>query len=105
MSTRGSDWLRENWSGEGRFVREEDLKQIIELARADGIDLTHWWIRGQPAPEAILGTFQVKPEEASRVVGELLGARLRFRLDVFPYGIVDPEVVHIRFESGGLGGR
>lgn len=104
---RGSELLREKWLGDGRFVTEKDLDELLELERSDDeIKLLHWWIRGQPRPDVVRGVFQVHPKVAGRVVGRLFELDGRYRLDVFPYGIPNVDAVLVGFETTqGLRGR
>ena len=104
---RGSELLREKWQGEGRFVTEKDLDQLLEVEQSDdAIKLLHWWIYGQPHPEVVRGVFQVHPKVAGRVIDRLFELDGRYRLDVFPYGIPAVDGVLVGFETTqGLRGR
>ena len=95
---RGSDKLP------GTTLSEEHLAHVVEIAKDEGIELLwHWW-RGQPNPEILGGLLQIDPALASGVIARLIGNELlRFRLDVFPYGIPNVDRVLVGFEAGGGG--
>jgi hypothetical protein len=79
---------------------EGDLKQLIALSEAEGVKLVNWFLQGQPDTAAVTGTFEVTPELAGNLVGELLKIeRLRLYLDVFPLGSPNPETILIQFDS------
>lgn len=101
---RGSQKLLADRLGEGaKPIPKAELRKLLAISDRRGVKLVNWWIYGQPAPDAVLGTFQVKPALAAGVIKDLLAlknARLGFK--VFPYGIPIPEAVLIDFGPAGL---
>jgi hypothetical protein len=63
------------------------------------LKLLHWWIKGQPAIDALYGIVRVPIKASGEVVPMLLEfQRLRLRLDLFPYGTPWPDELLIAFE-------
>ena len=95
---RGSDELLRSLGGKGR-LSETAVSRMITAAKQDRAQLIQWWLRGQPVPDWVKGTFSVPPERAGAFIGNLLKQEVRFRLDVFPYGIPVIDQVHVAFEN------
>jgi len=93
---RGSEKL---W---GRLFESEvpkgaDLAKALSLA-ADDYTVKRWWKYGQPAIDSIRGVLDVPSDRVSGVLGSLVkmhGGEIQVSFDVFPYGIVAPDGVHI----------
>ena len=82
-------------------LSEADMRKVIALSQRKGIKIVDWWIYGQPAPDAIGGTFQIAPRQAGALIQALLGVKgIRSGIEVFPLGIPFPNGVQIRFEAG-----
>jgi len=89
---RGSEKLAAS-----RRISEKNLDRIVALTRARGVKVIDWHVLGQPAPDAIQGTFQVGAGRVSGLVEEVLKLRdLRPRFDIFPYGIPKPDIFNVR---------
>ena len=96
---RGSDELLKSLGGR-TGLPQKAMSDMIAAARQDRAELVQWWVRGQPAPDWIRGTFAVPPDRAGALINSLLKQeRVRFRLDVFPYGIPIIDRVHVAFEN------
>lgn len=94
--TRGS----ERWAEE-RGIAGPEIKELRKLAASVDGELVYWWIRGQPAIDAVFGAVKVRPGGVGPFVDKLMGFKtLRPRLDVFPYGIPAVEEVLVKFEHG-----
>ncbi|HEY7402612.1 MAG TPA: hypothetical protein VIB39_03755 [Candidatus Angelobacter sp.] len=91
MPQRGSEKLK---------LSAESLKKTLAAAKID-LTIEWWWKYGQPQIDRVAGLINVSnPGNAGRVVQELLGAmsrEVRGTLEVFPYGIVNPEGARIAF--------
>jgi hypothetical protein len=98
---RGSGRLP-HFGGHGKTISEDALKRIYSMAEIDGVKLIDWWWLGQPAPDVVGGTFQVDPSALGTIVSNLaLQNEVRLNLQIFPYGIVNPELVNVEFVSQG----
>jgi hypothetical protein len=98
---RGSDRMMQERM-ERRTFSQEQLQQLVELSRKDGVELRDIWIYGQPDPDVVSGTFDVNPDNTASLVQDLLNQEIRFRLEMFPLGIPFPEIIRIDFGSRGL---
>ena len=75
----------------------ESLEKSLAAAKVN-YKIERWWKYGQPAIDLIQGVINVTNiADAGRVLQELvaLQGRLQVSLEVFPYGIINPEGVHI----------
>jgi hypothetical protein len=73
------------------------LEKALAAAKVS-YKIERWWKYGQPAVDLIQGVINVTNiADAGKVVQELvaLQGRLQVGLEVFPYGIINPEGVHI----------
>lgn len=102
MAQRGSDKLLQALTGDAkiRALPTEELREVLSITEEDGVKLLQWWIRGQPTPDWLTGAVRVDRKRAAATIDRLLSFdELRFRLDVFPYGIPVPDEVLIRFAT------
>jgi hypothetical protein len=86
-----------------RFSNKE-LKDILGVIRDDGsVKLDDWFVVGIPAPDVdgIGGSFTVKPAAMRGVIERLL-RNPKIKLEIFPYGIVNPDRFRVDFRSKGL---
>jgi hypothetical protein len=82
-------------------LSDADVRKVIALSQRKGIKVVDWWMYGQPAPDAIGGTFQVASRQAGSIIQTLLGVKgIRPGIEVFPLGIPFPQGVHVRFQAG-----
>jgi hypothetical protein len=65
---------------ERRILSREQLQQLVELSRKDGVELRHILINGQPDPDVVSGSFDVKPDNAPSLVQDILNQEIRFSL-------------------------
>ena len=98
---RGSERMMQERM-ERTTLSPEQLQQLVELSRRDGVELRNIWIYGQPAPDVVSGSLDVNPDNAASIVQELLSQEIRFRLELFPLGIPFPEIVRIDFGNRGF---
>ncbi len=102
---RGSEQLAADTLETPSQLSKEDLRKLVAITRSNGVKVTGWWIRGQPGIDVLNGVIQVTPQRVGDVVKELItvgGSRLRY--DVFPLGIINPDVIQITL-STPEGGR
>jgi hypothetical protein len=85
-----------------RTLSREQLLELIELSRRDGVELRHFFPKGQPEPDAVFGTFHVNPDIAGTLLDEILRQTIRFDLEVFPYGVPRIDIIQIDFASSGF---
>jgi len=98
--TRGSTKLKRGLVMDSNPLPAHSLEELVALTKVRGVKLQRWWIKGQPRPDALAGTVQVKHAQAAGLIEKLIGMEdLRLRLDIFPYGIPNPDVVVINFET------
>ena len=75
----------------------ESLEKALGAAKLN-YKIERWWKYGQPAVDQIQGVINVTNiADAGAVIQQLIAlqGRLQVGLEVFPYGIVNPEGVHI----------
>ena len=75
----------------------DELNQAVTAARGE-YTVKRWWKYGQPAIDLIKGTIDVTAASAGTVIQDLLnlhGQEIQVNLDVFPYGITNPEGVYV----------
>jgi hypothetical protein len=86
----------------------ESLEKALAAAKVS-YKIERWWKYGQPAIDLIKGVINVTSvAEAGRVVQELIGqhgGKTQVNLEIFPYGITNPEGVriHVALEQQGGG--
>ena len=83
----------------GRSLDERHLERLLSLAELDEVDLVEWFPRGIPAVDYIGGSFRTPRGQAPSLIAKILELEaLRLRVEVFPYGIPNPEgfLVHFR---------
>jgi|SRR5215210_3012869 hypothetical protein len=98
---RGSERMMQEMIDRRSFSREQ-LLQLIELSRRDGVELRHFFIKGMPDPDAVFGTFDVRLDFAANLVQELLRQEIRIDFHGFPLGVVAIDALRIDFESSGF---
>lgn len=77
----------------------ESLNKALTAAQVD-YKIERWWKYGQPAIDTVTGVINVTNiAHAGIVAQQLIGlqGRLQVNLEIFPYGIVNPEGAHINF--------
>ena len=98
---RGSEQLLSRLA-DAKILDQDSLAQLVGFTRKRGVRLVHWWIRGQPRPDWVEGAFLASPGSAPGLITDLLRFnRVRFRLDVFPYGIPVPDEIMIKVQNAG----
>ena len=89
MPQRGSEKLK---------LSAESLKKTLATAKID-LSIERWWKYGQPQIDRVSGLINVtNPANTGRVVQELmgvLGREIQGTIEVFPYGIINPEGARI----------
>ena len=75
----------------------ESLEKALAAAQLS-YKIERWWKYGQPAVDRVTGVINVtNVADAGKVLQQLIGlqGKLQVGLEVFPYGIVNPDGVHI----------
>ena len=98
---RGSERMMQE-SMERRTLSREQLQQLVDLSRKDGVELRHILINGQPDPDVVSGSFEVNPDNATSLVQDLLNQEIRFSFGVFPLGLPRPDIIRIDFRNRGF---
>ena len=96
---RGSQKMIEERFGVKTFISEEELTELFKIVERDGIELGDILVRGTPVPVWLSGTFKAPAEHATDLVLSLI--KLRYRCDVFPYGIPVVDGVLVNFANQG----
>jgi hypothetical protein len=80
-------------------VSAASLEKALTAAKVS-YKIERWWKYGQPAIDQITGVINVTDFAHVGTVVQQLAAqqgKLQVTLEVFPYGIINPEGVHINF--------
>jgi hypothetical protein len=94
---RGSSKLIEERFGVKTFISDDELLALVAISERSGVELGNIIIRGIPAPTWLAGTVKATSEQAADLVLSLI--KLRYRCDVFPYGIPVIDGVLVNFAS------
>ncbi len=85
MPLRGSEKLKSS---------AEELQKALAAAQID-LTIERWWKYGQPQIDRVSGIINVgNVRDTGKVVQQLLGLLSRdiqVTMEVFPYGIINPE--------------
>jgi hypothetical protein len=101
-AARGSSSISEEMFGHPSEVSKHALKQLLGIARSKGVTLEGWWTHGKPAIDAVRGVLHVQPEVAGDIFRQLMSVdRLPLRVQGFPLGIINPELIQLRFSTPG----
>lgn len=101
-AVRGSSEMSEEMFGKSSEVSKQALKQLIGVTRASGVNLHGWWTHGKPAIDVITGVIHAKPDMAGKIIQELLTInKLPLKVEGFPLGTINPELIEIRFSTPG----
>lgn len=101
-AVRGSEELSEEMFGRPSEVSKAALKQLINVTRTSGAKLEGWWTHGKPAIDIVFGVIHAKPDVAGNVIRDLLTInKLPLKVEGFPIGIINPELIEIRFSTPG----
>jgi hypothetical protein len=99
---RGSSEISEEMLGKPQEVSREAIRQLLKVSRSQGVKLQGWWIRGKPAIDVIHGVITVQPDRAGDVFNQLVMIDdLRLKVEGFPLGIIDPDVIQMHFSNQG----
>ena len=102
VAARGSNQISEDLFGKPSEVSRDALKQLLNITRMKGVTIEGWWTYGKPAIEAVRGVLHVKPEVAGDVFRQLLIVdKAQLRVEGFPLGIINPELIEMRFATPG----
>lgn len=95
--------------GSAKLIRERPLPKsefdrfVKLLDDHESVELLNVWVKGQPKPDFISGTVNVKIGDVGAVIERMLEHdKLRLHLKAFPIGLPDPEAVLIDFQQGTL---
>ncbi len=101
-AVRGSEMLSDEMFGKPSEISKASLKQILKVTRASGVNLHGWWTYGKPAIDVVTGVIHVKPDIAGKIFQELATIeKLPLKVEGFPLGIINPELIEIRFSTPG----
>lgn len=101
-AVRGSSEMSEEMFGKPSGVSKKALKQLLTVTRASGVNLHGWWTHGKPAIDVITGVIHAKPNAAGKIIQELLTINeLPLKVEGFPLGTINPELIEIRFSTPG----
>jgi hypothetical protein len=86
----------------------ESLEKALAAAQVS-YKIERWWKYGQPAVDLVRGVINVtNVADAGKVLQQLISlqGKLQIGLEVFPYGIIDPDGVRINVnideQTGGV---
>jgi hypothetical protein len=103
-AARGSYAVAEEVFGKPSEVSTQALKQLLSIARSQGVRLEGWWTHGKPAIDAVTGVLHVKPDVAGEIFAQLLKLeRVPLKVEGFPLGVVTTELIELRFSTPGQG--
>jgi hypothetical protein len=101
-AVRGSAVISDEMFARPSEVSKAALKQLIKIARSKGVTVEGWWTHGKPAIDVINGVLHVKPEMAGDIFRQLVTVdRVPLKVEGFPIGIINPELIEIRFSTPG----
>jgi len=101
-TARGSAAIADDMFGKSSEVSKLALKQLLDIARTQGVVFDGWWTHGKPAIEAVTGRLRVKPEVAGDIFRQLLTVdKVPLKVEGFPLGIINPDLIEIRFSTPG----
>lgn len=98
---RGSAQISDELFGKRSEVSKEALKQLMTITRGQGVRLEGWWTRGQPAIDGVLGVVRVRPDQAGTIFQQLMNLPTHIKVEGFPVGILNPDLVELRFSTPG----
>ncbi len=103
---RGSDKLWERLF-DAEAPKGEHLAKALSVAESE-FTIKRWWKYGQPAIDLVRGVLEVDPASFGKVVGSLIGLhgeQVQVHFEVFPYGIVAPDLLRVDFDLERTVGR
>jgi hypothetical protein len=101
-AVRGSEEMSEEMFGRPSEVSKAALKQLLNVTRAKEVSLLGWWTHGKPAIDIINGVIHAKPNVAGKIIQDLLTIdKLPLKVEGFPLGTINPELIEIRFSTPG----
>ncbi|MBC8063660.1 MAG: hypothetical protein H7Y17_02425 [Chlorobia bacterium] len=78
------------------------MKQLLTVTRSSGANLYGWWTHGKPAIDIVNGIIHAKPNVAGKIIQDLLTIdKLPLKVEGFPLGTINPELIEIRFSTPG----
>jgi len=93
---RGSDKLWDRLFG-AETPKGEHLAEALSLT-ADEYTIRRWWKYGQPAIDVVRAIIEVDPASFGKFadsVVSLHGQEVQVTFEVFPYGIVAPDLLRV----------
>jgi hypothetical protein len=83
-------------------IPPEYVKELTGIISSYG-KLIDWMCFGQPDPNAVFGTAQIRPEAAGALIQALVKFdKIRLNCEVFPRGIPWPDLVDVKFKTPGV---
>jgi hypothetical protein len=84
----------------GKSLDAHHLERLLDLAELEEVDLVEWFPRGIPAIDYVGGAFRVTRGQIPSLIGKILELEdLRLHVEVFPYGIPNPEGFMVNFRT------
>ena len=103
---RGSDKLMTALLGKREQLSKADLKSLLGAARKQNAKLLDWHTYGKPGDlDALTSRFQVEPANASAFIAAILDTKIHFRVEIFPFGIENPDLFQVAVQAGREGVR
>jgi hypothetical protein len=99
MAARGSAKLSERLAAKGAAITAEDLRAEIGISKNVDFTLLRWMTKGTPPYLEIAATVECKHESVGEVVQKIVNTRELQGIEVFPYGIPQPDVVLVNFTN------
>lgn len=89
----------------GCAIPRRSVSKFVDFLREGEYKVVDWHCYGQPDPELLAGSLQVRRDQLGESVQKMLDLDfLRFKLEVFPIGIPWPEWFRVDFKSAGPAG-
>lgn len=99
--TSGSEKLLAQLGGRCGLPKR-GIENLVEVLREGDLKLVDWHCFGQPEPDFIQGSIQVRRDQAGGAVERLINVEeLPLKLELFPIGIPVPELFEVAFKSAG----
>lgn len=81
---------------------ENGIERLVDILQAEDLKLVDWHCLGQPQPDFISGSIQVRRGQVGEAVERLTDIEeLPMKLELFPIGIPVPELFEVAFTSAG----
>ena len=98
---RGSQKLVSQLAQKGEAITADDLRAPLELTSETQFKVLRWWMKGIPPADIVLNaSLEVPQQHLGQVVQRIVNARdLALGIEIFPYGIPNPDVAIVNFTN------